>query len=236
MVWKLQGNSMGGEISTPYIFNDKILQDAVCSRSVRQPYDTCTINPNSSVGISVEATAICTLTAYQWAQKCCIFLIIMSEEVWVGCQPQPWGNDIILTPQVHNLSKTSGVGITVWCFWHMPIDSISMCLNTLYMINVEVGSSLRWLSASTLTKWHHYDSTSDPVRTPKFEPCSVGITVWGYYHFPIDSISMCSNTLYMSNTNMDMGSSVWGSCQPQPWHYHIMLTPQVTQNSTIWAK
>ena len=34
----------------------------------------------------------------------------------------------------------------------MPIDSISMCLNTLYMINVEVGSSLRWLSASTLTK------------------------------------------------------------------------------------
>jgi hypothetical protein len=31
----------------------------------------------------------------------------------------------------------------------------------------------------------------------------------------MDSISMCSNTLYMSN--MD-GRTVWGGCQPQPWH------------------
>jgi hypothetical protein len=40
---------MGGDISTPCIFfNEKILQDAVCPRSVRLPYSTvCTINPNT---------------------------------------------------------------------------------------------------------------------------------------------------------------------------------------------
>jgi hypothetical protein len=32
----------------------------------------------------------------------------------------------------------------------MPMDSISMCPNTLYMSNMDVGSSLRWLSASTM--------------------------------------------------------------------------------------
>jgi hypothetical protein len=32
----------------------------------------------------------------------------------------------------------------------MPMDSISMCSNTLYMSNVDVGSSLRWLSASRM--------------------------------------------------------------------------------------
>ncbi len=35
------------------------------------------------------------------------------------------------------------------CF--VPMDSISMCLNTLYMSNMDAGSSLRWLSASTMT-------------------------------------------------------------------------------------
>jgi hypothetical protein len=30
------------------------------------------------------------------------------------------------------------------------MDSISMCSNTVYMSNMDVGSSLRWLSASTM--------------------------------------------------------------------------------------
>jgi hypothetical protein len=34
--------------------------------------------------------------------------------------------------------------------------------NTLYMSNMDVGSSLRWLSVSTMILWHHFDSTSDP--------------------------------------------------------------------------
>jgi hypothetical protein len=33
----------------------------------------------------------------------------------------------------------------------MWIDSISICSNTLYMSNMDDGSSLRWMSASTMT-------------------------------------------------------------------------------------
>ena len=33
----------------------------------------------------------------------------------------------------------------------MPMDSTSMCSNTLYTSNMDAGSSLRWLSASTMT-------------------------------------------------------------------------------------
>jgi hypothetical protein len=45
----------------------------------------------------------------------------------------------------------------------MLMNSISMRSNTLYVSNMEAGSSLRWLSASTITKMHHFDSTSDHV-------------------------------------------------------------------------
>jgi hypothetical protein len=31
------------------------------------------------------------------------------------------------------------------------MDSISMCYNTLHVSNMDMGSSLRWLSASTMT-------------------------------------------------------------------------------------
>jgi hypothetical protein len=44
----------------------------------------------------------------------------------------------------------------------MPMDSISMCSNALYMSKVDAGSSLNWLSASTLTKCYHFDSDSYP--------------------------------------------------------------------------
>ena len=41
----------------------------------------------------------------------------------------------------------------------MPMDSILMCSNTLYMSNMDAGSSLRWLSVSTMAYRHHFDST-----------------------------------------------------------------------------
>ncbi len=181
-------------------------------------------------------------------------------------------HDVMISFWLHKWARTpksdpSKVGITVWDYYHIPMDSISMCSNTSYMSNMDAGSSLRWLSASTVTQWHHFDSTSEPepqnlsqvvwynclrqlpyahgkhtnllkcfvyvscqcekqfevavslnhdimisfwlckwARTPKSEPSSVGITVWGYCHIPMDSISMCSNTFDMSN--MDAGSSL----------------------------
>jgi hypothetical protein len=142
----------------------------------------------------------------------------------------------------------------------MPMDSIWMCSNNLYTSNVDTGRSLSWLSASTMTLWHQFDSTSDPEPqnmsqvvwinvwgyccmpmdsiwmssstlyfevavnhnhdvmtsvwhhkwpwTPKYEPSSVGITVWGYCHMPMDSIWMFSNTFYMSNVYAGRSLSV----------------------------
>ncbi len=50
---------------------------------------------------------------------------------------------------------------TVWGYYCVPMDSISMCSNTLYTFDMDVRSCLRWQSASTMTKSHHFDSTSD---------------------------------------------------------------------------
>ena len=44
----------------------------------------------------------------------------------------------------------------------MPIDSISIFSNTFYMSNMDAGSSLSWLSPSTMTICHHFDSASNP--------------------------------------------------------------------------
>ncbi len=119
-------------------------------------------------------------------------------------------------------SEPSSVGITVWGYCHMPMDSIPMCSNTFYMCAVSLNHDI--MASFWLHKW---------ARTPKSEPGSVGITVWGYCHMPMDSISMFSNTLYMSNVD---GETVWVGCQPQLWCNDIMLTPQVTKNPKIWPK
>jgi hypothetical protein len=55
------------------------------------------------------------------------------------------------------------VGITVYGCYLMPMDSISMRPNTIQMSKRDLGSSLSWLSASTMMLWHQFDSTSDPV-------------------------------------------------------------------------
>jgi hypothetical protein len=54
----------------------------------------------------------------------------------------------------------------------MPMGSISMCPNTLYMSSMDVGSSLRWLLASSMTQSHHFGSTSDP------EPQNLSLLQW----------------------------------------------------------
>jgi hypothetical protein len=43
----------------------------------------------------------------------------------------------------------------------MPMDSISISSNTLNMSNMDGGSSLRRLSASTMMLLYHFESTSD---------------------------------------------------------------------------
>ncbi len=108
----------------------------------------------------------------------------------------------------------------------MPMDSIPMCSNTLYMYNVDAGSSLSWLSESTMTLYHHYDSTSDPER----QNLSQVLWVWLF-----EATDICPWTAYQSAQTlciclMCMWEAVWFGCELQPWHNDIILTPQVTQN------
>ncbi len=158
------------------------------------------------------------------------------EAVWVGYQPQPWRYNIIFTLQVtqnpKNLRKVVWVELfeaTAICPWiaYQCAQTLWICLMRIREAVVEVDVSLNHdkMTSFWLHKW---------PRTPKSNPSKLGITVWGYCHMPMDSISMCSNTLDMYN--VDSGSSCWGCCQPQPWCNDIILTPQVTQNPKIWAK
>ena len=133
-----------------------------------------------------------------------------------------WLNKWARTPK----SDPSSVGITVWDYCHMPMDSISMCLSTLYMSNMDAGSSLRWLSASTMTQWHHFDSTSEPAPQNLAQ-----VVVWIQL---FEATAICPWTAYQcaqtfSICLMWMWEAVWVGCQPQPWHNDIILTPQVTQ-------
>ncbi len=114
-----------------------------------------------------------------------------------------------------------------------------ICLETAYllvkyflMFKMEVGSSLRWLSASTLMEWHHFDSTSDP------EPQNLTQVGWVYL---CKAATVCQWTAYQFTQIIWIcliwrWEAVWGDRQPQPWHNHIILTPRVPQNSKFWAK
>ena len=85
----------------------------------------------------------------------------------------------------------------------------------------DAGSSLRWLSASNMTLWHHFDSTSDP------EPHNLSLVVWVKL-FKAATLCLwtkdqCAQTLYM--LYMNAGSSLrWLSASTMM--FDIILTPQ----------
>jgi hypothetical protein len=156
------------------------------------------------------------------------------KAVWGDCQPQPWYNDIFW---LHKWARTptsnpSSVGITVWGYCHIPTDSISMLSNNFYMYNMDAGSSLRWLSASTMIQWHHFDSTSEA------EPQNLTQVVWLEL---FEATAICPWTVYQCAQTlciclMWMWEAVWYGCQPQQWNNDIMMTPQVSQNPNVWTK
>ncbi len=149
----------------------------------------------------------------------------MWEAVWDGRQPQPWHNDIILTPQVtQNLkiwAKKCGYNslrLLPYTHWqHMNVLKHRKQFELSVSLNHDIMSSF-WL--------HMWPSN------PKPDPCSVSVTIWGYCHMPMDSISMSSNTLYMYD--VVAGSSL--ILPSASTIMYIILTPQVTQNPKIWPK
>jgi hypothetical protein len=157
-----------------------------------------------------EATTICRWTAYQCAQtlRLCLWWM-MQEAVWDGCQPQPW---LITSFWLHKWPRTpsdpSSVGIPIWDYCRsMPLTSISMCQNTLFMSVMDDGSTLRRMS--TLT------STSYPAEPPNLTQVmwielfeNTTICRWTAYQ--------CAQTLCLCLWWM-MQEAVWDGCQPQPW-------------------
>ena len=57
----------------------------------------------------------------------------------------------VLPQQGRDGATGSGPTGAEWVCYLMMMGSISMCSNTLYMSNMDGGSSLRWLSASIMT-------------------------------------------------------------------------------------
>ena len=133
-------------------------------------------------------------------------------------------------------SDSSHVDRTVWEYYHMQMDSISMCSNSLFMSFVDAGSSLRWLSASTMTD----NIILTPQVTQTSDPRSVGIPIWGYCRsMPLASISMCQNALFMSV--MDDGSTLrWlSTLTTTQWHHFVSTSypaepPNLTQ--VMWIE
>jgi hypothetical protein len=89
---------------------------------------------------------------------------------------------------------------TAICPWtaYQCAQTLCICLMQMHRKQFEEAVSLNHDKMTSF--WLHKGP-----RTPKYEPSSVGTTVWGYCHMPMDSIIMCSNTLNIFN--MDFGSS-----------------------------
>jgi hypothetical protein len=109
-------------------------------------------NPKSQAKLACVMVKGCTQP-----QTHCMCLVWMWEAVWGGCEPPLWWNGIISTPQVTQDPK-SGVNlacVTVLGCTHMLLRQHDNTSNTLYMSNMDVESSLRWMSASTIIQWHN---------------------------------------------------------------------------------
>ena len=139
-----------------------------------------------------------------------------------GCQPQPWCNDIILNPHWwprFPTSEPSSLSISVKGCYCMLMNSISMCSNKFYTSNMDAGSSLTWLSASTITLWHH---NHNMTQNRKFRAKLCG---YNCVRLLLYTNEQQTNVLKHFLCLIWMQEAVWGGCQPQPWCNDIILTP-----------
>ena len=174
-------------------------------------------------------------TAYQWLKH---FVY-----VYHGCMK--WSvvsislkHDVVASFPLHKWTwiPKSGVNltsVTVWGCTHMTLRQHDINgLNTLYMSNIDVWSSLRWISASTMTLCHHVHSSSDP-ESSNLVPTWPVKPYKGASICPWDSIPM-AQTLCICL--IWMYTVVWGEYQTQTWCCGIISTPQVTLNPQIWGQ
>jgi hypothetical protein len=105
--------------------------------------------------------------------------------------------------------------------------------NTFYMSTMDIWSGLRWVSASNMMLWYHFQSSCDPDFPNLMVPTWSLSQYKGASMFPWDSIPMdqtlCICLLWMYEV-------IWGRYQPQPWCYGIIFTPQKTLASHNWGQ
>ena len=112
-------------------------------------------------------------TSYQCAQAHWICQIWMWGAVWGDCQPQPWHNDIIFSPQVTQNSESQYLIQVGWVYlWKAP----TVCWWTSHQCAQTLCICLRWMWEAVCRgyqpqQWHnHIISTPHKwPRTPKSE-------------------------------------------------------------------
>ncbi len=95
----------------------------------------------------------------------------------------------------------------------MSMDSISMCSKTLYVSNVDAGSSVRRWSASTMTLYHHFDSTSD------HKPQNLTQVVWLKL---FEATSLCLWTAYQCAQTL---------CMCPMWMHEVWVAVSLNHNA-----
>ena len=162
-----------------------------------------------------------------------ICLIWMYEEVWGGYQPQPWGYDVMSTPQLTLPSQIWGQLCMCNSIRVQPdaLETAYQCLT--YFI------CLIWMYEEV---WGGYQP--QPWRYGITFTPQVTLTsqIWG-------QLGRCNSIrvqLYSLETAYQwltyficliwMYEAVWGGYHPQPWGYDVIVTPQVTLlTSQIWG-
>ena len=115
---------------------------------------------------------------------------------------------------------------TLWGWTHLPIHSISRCLNTLYTYHMDVDCTLQGVWASTMAL-HHQSGSGLPQNRPKNPPLtSTGNPVWGWTHMPINSMSRCLNTMHTYHMDVEYTPrGVWASTMALHHHSGSGLPP-----------
>ncbi len=114
---------------------------------------------------------ICPWTAYQCAQTRCICLMWMHRKQFKLAVIL--NHDIMTSFWLHKWawspkSEQSSVGIPVWGYCHIPMDSISMLSNTLYKSNVDEEAV--WAGCQP-QQWHNdIILTQQTTQNPKIWP------------------------------------------------------------------
>ena len=125
--------------------------------------------------------------------------------------------------------------VTVYRCKHIALRQHTNCSITLYMSIMDVWSSLRWISASTMTIWHLFHSTSDP-DFPDLGPIWLVWQCEGATIFPWDSIPM-AQSLCISMSNMDVWSSlrrILASTMMLWHHFHSTCYPEFPNLGQTW--